>query len=123
MRKSIFMMTAAAALVAGSALAQPAPGGAMQGGMQGGAGRGGFLSQEERAMQFVNQKGMTPEQVQAERTKQRGMSPDDQAKLKASLDAQWAKLSKADQDKAMADMQASFQGRGGAGGGRQGGGQ
>ncbi len=116
MRKSTFVMTAlAATLMVGSALAQTPPAG-------GGMGGRGQYTQEERAMMFLDQKGMTAEQVADMRTKQRAMSDEERAKQKADLDSRWAKLSATQQAAAIAEMPAG-RGPGGGGGGGQGGGQ
>ncbi len=110
MRKSsIILASITASLLAGAALAQTPPAG---GGM--GGGRGAYTA-EERAMMFLDQKGMTQEQIADIRAKQRDMSDADRTKQKADLDARWAKLSTQQQADAMSAMQASFQGRGGQG--------
>ena len=117
MRKSILMLTAvAASLLALPALAQTPPAGGMTAAAPGG-GRGAGMTQEQRAMQFVLQKGMTADQVTAERAKQRALSPEDRTKYLADLDAKWAKLTAAEKADAIANMPA---GRGGPGGGAPG---
>ena len=137
MRLSGFaLVSAAALLLTGSAIAQPTggsmggsmnSGGSMSGGMNKGGGmqmnaQGGFgvFSRENMAMMIVDReratKGMTAEQAQAARkeemAKHSSETPAETQARKAMYDSEWLKLTAAEKTDALAKLDAQMKARG-----------
>jgi len=128
----LVLVSAAALLVAGSALAQPSGsmGGSMSGGMNKGGAMGGMqmnaqggmgiFSRENMAMMIVererNTKGMTEDQAKAARqeemAKDRAETPDQRQARKARYDSEWMQLTAAEKSDALTKLDAQMKARG-----------